>query len=322
VAGCFSHRQLRERDPGFQGISKNSGFAQRPRIKRLDDLDEARIFGDALKLRTVVYILLPGRSSKSCAAGNAAASSNARGNYTRREKFSEEGFYMLKHHWILLCALELVMNQAWATDTTTLKNDKNKLSYSIGASIGKNLKNESTDVDLGLLIEGLKTSFAGEKVLLSDKEIHQVMNDYQMQLRQRATLNKQQATSENKKKGEAYLAGFKAQQGVQALPSGVLYKIIKTGDGKKPLESDMVEVNYRGTKINGSEFDATESGHPASLKASALIAGWKQALSMMPVGSKWQIVIPSQLAYGERGIGSDIGPNEVLIFDVELVAIK
>jgi FKBP-type peptidyl-prolyl cis-trans isomerase FklB len=229
---------------------------------------------------------------------------------------------MLKHHWILLCGLELVMNQAWATETTALKNDKDKLSYSIGASIGKNLKNESTDIDLDLLIKGLKTSFAGEKVLLSDKEIHQVMNDYQMQLRQRAMVNKQQAMGDNKKKGEAYLAEFKAQQGVLALPSGVLYKIIKAGDGKKPLESDLVEVNYRGTKINGAEFDATEPGHPASLKASALIAGWKQALSMMPVGSKWQIVIPSQLAYGERGIGSDIGPNEVLVFDVELVAIK
>ncbi len=125
-----------------------------------------------------------------------------------------------------------------------------------------------------------------------------------------------------RKKAMLILEEYKAQKGVLALPSGVLYKVIKEGDGKKPLESDMVEVNYRGTLINGKEFDATEPGHPANLKVSALIAGWKQALSMMPVGSKWHIVIPSALAYGERGVGNDIGPNEVLVFDVELVAIK
>jgi FKBP-type peptidyl-prolyl cis-trans isomerase FklB len=148
------------------------------------------------------------------------------------------------------------------------------------------------------------------------------MADYQTQLRQRATVKKQQAQSDNKKKGEAFLAEYKTQTGVLALPSGILYKIIKEGDGKKPLESDIVEVNYRGTTINGTEFDATEPGHPANLKVSSLITGWKQALSMMPTGSKWHIVVPSQLAYGERGVGNDIGPNEVLVFDLELVAIK
>jgi FKBP-type peptidyl-prolyl cis-trans isomerase FklB len=102
----------------------------------------------------------------------------------------------------------------------------------------------------------------------------------------------------------------------------VLYKIIKEGNGKKPAESDVVEVNYRGTLTSGKEFDATKPGEPASLKISSLIAGWKQALSMMPVGSKWQIVIPSEHGYGERGAGAEIGPNEVLVFDVELLAIK
>ena len=229
---------------------------------------------------------------------------------------------MLKCHWILLCGLALGTNQAWAAEKAVLKTDKDKLSYGIGASIGKNLKNESTDIDLDLLIKGLKTSLAGEKVLLSDKEIHQVMNDYQVQLRQHATAKRQQAIGENKKKGEDFLADYKAQKGVLALPSGVLYKIIKAGSGKKPIESDMIEVNYRGTLVNGTEFDATDPGHPANLKISSLIAGWKQALSEMPAGSKWQIVIPSQLAYGERGVGNDIGPNEALVFDVELVAIK
>jgi FKBP-type peptidyl-prolyl cis-trans isomerase FklB len=157
---------------------------------------------------------------------------------------------------------------------------------------------------------------------MAEKDIRQVMNDYQTQARQRATGKRQQALLDNKKKGEAYLAQYKAQAGVLELPNGVLYKVIKQGSGKKPMESDMVEVNYRGALTNGTEFDATEPGKPANLKVSALIPGWKQALSMMPTGSKWQIVIPSVLAYGERGVGTDIGPNEVLVFDLELLGVK
>ncbi|MGC2167448.1 MAG: FKBP-type peptidyl-prolyl cis-trans isomerase [Gallionella sp.] len=229
---------------------------------------------------------------------------------------------MLKHNLLLLCGLVLATGQARAAEKTVLKTDKDKLSYSIGSSIGKNFKNENTEVDIDLLVQGLKSSLAGEEVLLTDREINQVMNDYQTQLRQHAIVKRQQALGDNKKKGEAYLADYKSQKNVTALPSGVLYTIIKEGNGKKPTESDMVEVSYRGTLINGKEFDATEPGHPASLKVSALIPGWKQALSEMPVGSKWHIVIPSVLAYGERGVGNDIGPNEVLVFDVELVAIK
>jgi FKBP-type peptidyl-prolyl cis-trans isomerase FklB len=234
--------------------------------------------------------------------------------------FEKDGFMKLK--WLIFCSLIAGSIPVLAADSTALKSDKDKLSYSIGASVGKNLKTESTEIDVNLLIEGLKASFIGEKALLSDSEIRKIMNDYQIQMRQRAVAKKQQAMGENKKSGEAYLAQYKAQKGVLALPSGVLYKILKQGTGRKPLESDMVEVNYRGALINGAEFDATEAGRPANLKVSSLIVGWKQALSMMPTGSKWQIVIPPQLAYGERGVGSEIGPNEVLVFDLELLAIK
>jgi FKBP-type peptidyl-prolyl cis-trans isomerase FklB len=229
---------------------------------------------------------------------------------------------MLKKNGIVLCALALVAGQVWAAGSAELKSDKDRLSYSIGSSVGKNLKSEGVDVDLDVLIEGIKSSLAGEKGLMAEKDIRQVMNDYQTQARQRATGKRQQALLDNKKKGEAYLAQYKAQAGVLELPNGVLYKVIKQGSGKKPMESDMVEVNYRGALTNGNEFDATEPGKPASLKVSALIPGWKQALSMMPTGSKWQLVIPAVLAYGERGVGTDIGPNEVLVFDVELLAIK
>jgi FKBP-type peptidyl-prolyl cis-trans isomerase len=229
---------------------------------------------------------------------------------------------MVKRNCLVLCTLTLLAGSAWCADPTVLKTDRNKLSYSIGASIGKNLRRDSTEVDLDVLIDGLKAGLAGRKLLLSDKDIRQVMNDYEVQLRQQATARRQQAIQENKQKGEAYLADYKGQPGVQVSPGGVLYKVIQEGSGRKPLESDMVEVNYRGSLIDGTEFDATEPGHPANLKVSALINGWKQALSMMSVGSRWHIVVPAQLAYGERGVGSDIGPNEVLVFELELVAIK
>jgi FKBP-type peptidyl-prolyl cis-trans isomerase FklB len=229
---------------------------------------------------------------------------------------------MLKRNAMVACGLLVLSSLAFAADALVLKTEKDRLSYAIGASVGKNLKNESTEIDLNVLIEGLKSSLAGDKLPLTEKEMRQVMNDYQTQMRQRATAKKQQAQTDNKKIGEAYLAQYKAQKDVLALPSGVLYKIVKEGAGRKPLESDMVVVNYRGALVNGTEFDATEPGKPANLKVSSLIVGWKQALSVMPVGSKWQIVIPAVLGYGERGVGSDIGPNEVLVFDLELVSIK
>lgn len=229
----------------------------------------------------------------------------------------------MKLKWIMFCGLVVASSQVWAAGHAVLKTEKEKLSYSIGASIGKNLRKEDTEVDLNLLIQGLKSSMRGDKgLLLSEGEIRQVMNDYQVKLRQQAMANRQRAMGENKTKGDAFLADFKTKKGVMSLPSGVLYRIIKEAEGRKPIESDMVEVNYRGTLISGKEFDATSPGHPATLKVSALIPGWKQALSVMPVGSKWQLVIPSSLAYGERGVGNDIGPNEVLVFDVELLAIK
>jgi FKBP-type peptidyl-prolyl cis-trans isomerase FklB len=229
---------------------------------------------------------------------------------------------MMKVKSIVIAALLVVAGQAWSAEKLELKTEKEKLSYSIGASIGQNLKKDSTNIDVNLLIKGLKTSIAGEKTLMSEKEIRQVMNDYGTQLRQHAMASKQKAAIENKKSGDAFLAEYKSKAGVQALPSGVLYTVIRGSDGRKPNETDTVEVSYRGTLINGKEFDATEPGHPATLKVSALIAGWKQALGNMPVGSKWQLVIPPELAYAERGVGNDIGPNEVLLFDVELVAIK
>ena len=229
---------------------------------------------------------------------------------------------MLQRKVIFLVSVILATSQAWAEDKLELKTDKDKLSYSIGVSVGKNFKRDGTEVDLDLMIKGFKAGLAGDKSIMSDREIQQIMGSYQMELRKQAMARNQVAVQENKKKGDAFLAENKAKKGVVTADNGLQYKIIKKGSGKKPVETDTVEVNYRGTLIDGKEFDATQEGKPATLKVSSLIAGWKQALSMMPVGSKWQLVVPSQLGYGERGVGNDIGPNEVLVFELELVGIK
>jgi FKBP-type peptidyl-prolyl cis-trans isomerase FklB len=223
---------------------------------------------------------------------------------------------------LVVCALVLACGQAWSADEPTLKTEKERLSYSIGSSIGTNLRKESPNIDLNLLIQGLKTSLAGETPLMAEKDIRQTMSDYQTKLRQQNQAARQQATVDNKKSGDAFLADFKAKPGVQVTPNGLLYKVVRQGTGNKPLETDQVEVAYRGALTNGKVFDATEQGRPATLRVGSLIAGWKQALAMMPTGSKWQIVVPPELAYADRGVGNDIGPNEVLVFDLELIAIK
>jgi FKBP-type peptidyl-prolyl cis-trans isomerase len=218
--------------------------------------------------------------------------------------------------------LALACSQAWCADATALNGEKDKLSYAIGSSIGTNLRKESGGIDMTLLIQAMKASMAGEATLIPEPEVRQILADYQTKIRQQNQVNRQKATLDNKKAGDAFLADFRSKPGVQATANGLLYRIITLGSGNKPTEADQVEVAYRGSLTNGRVFDATPADRPATLKVGSLIAGWKQALAMMPAGSKWQVVVPSELAYGERGVGTDIGPNEVLAFEVELIAIK
>ncbi len=219
-------------------------------------------------------------------------------------------------------AASLLVAQANAADMPVLKTDKEKLSYAIGVSTGRNFKKAGTDVDLDLMARGIKDGQAGEKLPLTEKELRKIMNGYQSDVRRTMVLERRQAMEENRKKGEAFLAENKTKPGVVTLASGVQYLIVKAGNGKLPTESDMVEVRYRGTLLDGTEFDATEDGRTANLKLSALPNGWKEAVKLMPTGSTWKIFVPSQLAYGERGVGTDIGPNETLIYETELVGIK
>lgn len=205
-----------------------------------------------------------------------------------------------------------------------LKTEKDKVSYAIGMNIGGNFKRQHIDVDPNLFMQGIKDATSGGKTLLTEDEERAVLTQFQGELRAKMQEEAKQAAETNKKAGEEFLAANKTKQGVVTLPSGLQYKILKEGNGPKPTASDTVECNYRGTLINGTEFDSSyKRGEPAKFPVNGVIKGWTEALQLMPVGSKWQLFIPSDLAYGERGTpGGEIGPNSTLVFEVELLGIE
>ncbi|MGC1226106.1 MAG: FKBP-type peptidyl-prolyl cis-trans isomerase [Candidatus Sulfotelmatobacter sp.] len=205
----------------------------------------------------------------------------------------------------------------------TLKTDKEKFSYALGMRMGANLKKQNVPVEPAILERGLKDAMAGGKTLLTEEQAQTALMQVQNDLRKKQQEKMQAEGAENKQQGAAFLAENKSKEGVKTLPSGLDYKILKEGTGPKPTAGDTVECNYRGTLIDGKEFDSSaKHGGPATFPVGGVIKGWTEALQMMPVGSKWQLFIPPDLAYGDRGAGPDIGPDSTLIFEVELVSIK
>ena len=205
----------------------------------------------------------------------------------------------------------------------TLKTPKDKASYAIGMNIGKGMHQQAVDVDTAILLRGLKDGLAGGKTLMTDQEAQAALTALQQEVRKRQEENAKAQGEVNKKEGEAFLAANKAKEGVVTLPSGLQYKILQQGNGPKPTVNDTVVCNYRGTLLNGKEFDSSyKRGQPATFPLGQVIKGWTEALQLMPVGSKWQIVLPPDLAYGERSAGPDITPNSTLVFEVELMSIK
>jgi FKBP-type peptidyl-prolyl cis-trans isomerase len=203
----------------------------------------------------------------------------------------------------------------------TLKTQKDKASYAVGLSYGKMLHQRGVPVDPAIVARGVKDAMAGGKVLLTDDEMKAVLTQLQTEVRAGAEAKAHEAGIAPRKAGEAFLAENKTKEGVVTLPSGLQYKILTAGTGPKPTASDTVTCNYSGTLINGKEFDSSyKRGQPASFPVTGVIAGWTEALQLMPVGSKWQLFIPADLAYGDHGKG-DIGPGETLIFQVELLSI-
>ena len=212
---------------------------------------------------------------------------------------------------------------AKAAATLVLTTDKQKASYAIGMNVGSSIRRQSVDVDPDILARGLKDSLAGGKTLLTDDEAKAALTALQAEARKAQEEKMQIAAEANKKEGDAFLADNKTKPGVVTLPSGLQYKVITEGSGPKPTADDSVVCNYRGTLLNGTEFDSSyKHGQPIEIPVGRVIKGWSEALQLMPVGSKWQLFIPPDLAYGNRGAGNDIGPNATIVFEVDLVSIK
>jgi FKBP-type peptidyl-prolyl cis-trans isomerase FklB len=222
-----------------------------------------------------------------------------------------------------MCAAVALSGAAFAADAPELKGDKERLSYSVGMDIGGNLKRQSVEVDPDLLAKGIKDSYGGGKTLLTEDEARQAITNFQQALMAKKAEAMRILAEKNKADGEKFLAENAKKEGVKTLASGLQYKEIAPGTGKSPKSSDTVTTHYKGTLVDGTEFDSSyKRGEPATFPVSGVIPGWTEALQLMKEGAKWQLFVPSGLAYGEQGAGQVIGPNATLIFEVELISVK
>ncbi len=223
----------------------------------------------------------------------------------------------------VILGVVLLAGQATAEEKALLQTQKEKQSYSMGVDIGKRLKAQSIEVDTDSFSLGLKDALSGNKTLLTEEEIKESLSALQKELMEKQAERTKMLGEKNKKEGEAFLEENKKKEGVITLPSGLQYKVIKEGTGKQPSADSTVETNYRGTLIDGSEFDSSyKRGQTATFPVNGVIQGWTEALQLMKEGAKWQLFVPANLAYGERGAGNVIGPNATLIFEVELISVK
>jgi FKBP-type peptidyl-prolyl cis-trans isomerase FklB len=223
---------------------------------------------------------------------------------------------------IVLCAV-LVTTQVAAAEEQELKTQKERISYVVGLEMANNLKKNMIDLDVETLVRGVKDALSGAKPLMTEQERKETIVALQNELQAKQQELTKAIAEKNKKEGEDFLAENKKKQGVITMPSGLQYKILADGKGKSPKATDAVSVNYRGMLVDGTEFDSSyKRGQPETFVVNRIIPGWTEALQLMKTGSKWQLFIPPDLAYGERGTGGPIGPNAVLIFEVELISIK
>jgi len=203
-----------------------------------------------------------------------------------------------------------------------LKDFKDKVSYSIGLNLGNDFKTQEVDVNADALAQGIKDSLAGGETLMTEDEVKETIVTFQKDLGEKQKARLAKMSEDNLKAGEAFLAENAKKEGVKTTASGLQYKIIKEGTGKKPTANDTVTVHYTGRLIDGTEFDSSvKRGQPATFPVGGVIPGWTEALQMMKEGAKWELFIPANLAYGERGAGPKIQPNSVLTFDVELIKV-
>ena len=229
----------------------------------------------------------------------------------------------MKYLLITLLSVAFLFSVCHAEEKLELKDQKDKESYSLGYQFGQSLKGQGVDLNLEVYTSGIRDAFGGKEPQMTSEEIRSTI----MSLQQRLMAAQQKALKElaakNLSETKAFLAENQKKEGVKTLPSGLQYKVLTEGSGKMPKAEDTVTVNYKGALIDGTEFDSSyKRGQPATFQVKGVIKGWTEALQLMKEGSKWQLFIPPELAYGERGAGRDIGPNATLIFEVELLTVK
>jgi FKBP-type peptidyl-prolyl cis-trans isomerase FklB len=230
----------------------------------------------------------------------------------------------MKLAWVaIVISLFFMACQSSTQEKAHVKTFKDSVSYSIGMNIGRDFKHQLIDIDADLLAQGIKDIVAGSTTILTDSQAQSVMMSFQKDLMGKQEAKNKELGDKNKKEGEDFLAANKTKEGVKVTASGLQYKVIKEGTGPKPKPEQTVQVHYRGTLIDGTEFDSSiKRGQPAEFQLTGVIKGWTEALQLMSVGSKWQLYIPAELAWGPQGTGRLIGPNAVVLFEVELLAIK
>ena len=229
----------------------------------------------------------------------------------------------MKRKYLTPLAVLAFVAPALADNPAVLKDQRDKASYSIGVKIGADMKANALDLNSEALVTGLQDGISGAKPQLSDKERADSLMAFEQDLQKKEIERLKQLAEKNKKEGAEFLAANKAKEGVKTLSSGLQYKVLAEGNGTQPKPTDQVTVNYRGTFLDGTEFDSSyKRGEPITFPVNGVIKAWSEALPLMKTGAKWQLFVPAELAYGEKGAGRAIGPNSTLIFEVELVGIK
>ena len=205
----------------------------------------------------------------------------------------------------------------------SLNNNSDSVSYSIGYDIGNSFNEQSAgDINMEAFVKGFKNGYDDTEPMLAQDTMRTVLKRYQQKMMKKRKAEQMKASKENKQKAEEFFKENLQKEGVQETDSGLQYKVLEEGDGEMPGPKDKVRVHYKGTLLDGTVFDSSHKrGKPAEFQVNQVIKGWQEALQMMSVGGKWKIFVPSELAYGQRGAGSQIGPNETLIFEVELLEI-
>ena len=225
----------------------------------------------------------------------------------------------MKAKLLAFLAVTATCTVALAEDASPFKDDKEKLGYALGMNYGTMFLRQDVELDPDALLRGLKDVLSSNKTLLTEDQVRQTLNDAQGRIREKQQAKAKVQGAENKKKADAFLAENKDKPGVTVTGSGLQYKVLSTGAGAKPAATDSVTVHYKGTLLDGTEFDSSyKRGQPATFGVSGVIKGWTEALQLMNAGSKWQLFIPPDLAYGEQG-RPNIPPNSLLVFEVELL---